>query len=263
MTTFGARAGVISETFNGSSFDANTWQVNLPTKDFSPQGLSSNPSGLASNASATVSNGVANLAGRAQLVTKQVFPTPVTISGDVKITNLGGPASDPHYNNDESFTIATRTNAGYDYGFFGEVDNSILFRAQFVSNNPAHWNFSILTSNGSSTNFLASTQADPIFGAFDTIHFTVTDDGTNVSFNLAKLVNGVPSPTGAATLTATTTLAGTGNQVAFYDRESPQSDFPPHSVSLDNVNISSVPEPGTISVVAIAAFAALRRRRSN
>jgi hypothetical protein len=116
----------------------------------------------------------------------------------------------------------------------GEVTNGITFRIQIYDPGVDGIN---IYGNGAATvtNFsLISNTLNLVQG--DSVNFTVVDDGTNLSFNVAEV--GDPSSAASATAICASLLAT--NKVSFYNRESDGN-----TVALDNALIQAVPETST------------------
>jgi hypothetical protein len=121
-----------------------------------------------------------------------------------------------------------------------EVTDGITFRIDVPPNLPQ---ISILGWGGANVagfNVISNTLN---VAQGDTVNFSVTDDGTNLSFSVTK----VGDPTSAASATATCTSHLAANEISFYNRE-----YQNCSAGLDNVVVQTIPPLGpTLNIASV------------
>lgn len=215
----------LADDFEDRNLDPAKFRTVIPTQDFLPNGL-------VANSRVQEINGRVEITDKAYLVTQQQFvpsPTsPLVISGEFTFIDPRSPLPYDALEDGEIATVLTRTPGTPDQAFFGE-GTGVFFRiwAERPENTAAGGTtrrsfLQIGERNAGETSIrsLASTsgnQLDLVQG--DTVRFTITDNGTDVTLEAVELENGQPSTTSRDFVQAASTLTTGSNFVAFYNRE--------------------------------------------
>jgi len=224
VVSFGIReasAGILlQDDFNDNSLDGSKWTTNL--------------SGPRGPASVVETNQRIEDTNRGYLITNPQFNPltqgPLEITGQWTILGADNPTHD-------ILAMLTRSD-GIPSGSYGETYNGIEFQingADAISINT--------TVNGARTQL--ATQ-DLVVNSGDVFSFDIHDDGANLSF----LVQQVGGSGRNALITASSSLAFAANHVVFHNREATEGS---HTSYLDNVVISQVPEPSSLTLAALGA----------
>ena len=158
------------------------------------------------------------------------------ITGTWTILNNGGSGDAP--------TVATRSSGIpllYNVGS-GEVADGIRFKLQPPQNN---FQLLILGTGGASVTGYNQVSNTLSLVPGDTVNFTITDDGTNLTFSATKVGN----PTNSAYATAISTSHLAANKISFYNRETSSA-----SSALDNVVVSTLSLPAAAQTNAPFAY---------
>jgi len=224
---------LLSDDFSGSSLDTAKWTT-ATTWPGSP--------GDQGKASVSVADGHAVLASRGHLVTKDQFDPDavgITITGQWT------------FNGWDAFQVLTRSD-GIPGDSYGETQQGLQF---------TYWNGMYITDHGVSITDVTTTGAISIDYS-KTYNFSITDNGTKgISFTLTQADSASNTETITAKLASDTT---TYNYVVFHNREYEGAD---NIAYLDNVVISTIPEPGTImmgvsGIIGLIAYAWRKRRQA-
>jgi hypothetical protein len=218
---------LLQDNFNDNLLDAAKWTTRLTSAG-------------GGTPTVTETNGRIEIGSRGYLVTQQDFD-PVAVGG----LRVAGRWT---FGNDDFLQILTRSD-GQPAGQFGETLNGIEFFAFDTGDS-----FSIARKvNGVSTTLASGSLSIQAGEVFD---FEILDNGTNLIFTLTQV--GGDGTVGQLIASDTTDFAL--DRVVFHNRESGRV------ANLDDVFISSqtavVPEPGTLSLLALAGVAGLLRRRA-
>lgn len=269
-------AGVLlQDDFSSQGIDSSKWRVEVPTVEFSP--------GRKANSSVNQLNGQMNVSGRGYLVTHDQYMMPILqVEGDATFTDIVGGDWTGEVGgafwglpDAEFLNIQLRTSGIPSPRLFREATDGLAFRIivtprkpgkappativdilQYVTNPPKP---GTIVNGPAMTDLTSVTSSVLNLTEGDAVHFTVIDDGQNVTFRVAKIVNGTPSIAEVETLTASAPNVDTNHFVAFYDREAPNVGNT-RTVSLDNLVIASVPEP-TGGILLLSVVGAIGRRR--
>ncbi|MEA1951038.1 MAG: PEP-CTERM sorting domain-containing protein [Planctomycetota bacterium] len=226
---------LLQDDFNDNSLDTGIWFTDLSI----PQG----------GASVTEQNNRMELVNRGHLNTVSEFdptvlPGGITITGKWTFDTLG---------NGDMFQVLTRSDGVPENvaGKYGETQNGIQFRAYTISNGMG------ISARGASLAVGNQSNATVDIAAGNVFDFTIVDDGANLSFTMTQVGN--PSNTGTATAVVTADTFGM-DHVVFHNRE--HSGGTPHIAFLDDVVITTVPEPSTLLLLAmgLSGLAVVRRR---
>ncbi len=136
---------------------------------------------------------------------------------------------------------STPYSTGQNYG------NSIGFTFDWNTGAGGNSNVGVWPGGGAITQLTTVTP-----GVFHTLSGTLTKNASTLSY--AFQVDGGPMFTGSS---AHTDARGI-NAFEMYD----QTGVGDNGFQIDNLNMTAVPEPGTLSLLVLGAFAALRRRQS-
>ncbi len=253
-------AMLLADDFNIAALDQSKWRVDLPTGNYFPFG----PAATA-NARVVQQNGSVTITGRGYLITQQEFHSPISVSGDATFVSiLGGAYHVPLAGGDRSefLDIGMRTSAIPNVNFFREPTDGLQFRlvvTPTVSGVGANPTTLAITDRNAGVSLGGINSSALMLGQGDSVHFSVTDDGQQVTFTVAKIVNGVPSETIRDSYTALATSPGTYNYVDFFTREDANAGNP-RTVTIDNVNINSIPEPAGLAWLCGLLFAISNRK---
>ena len=212
------------DDFNGASVNTNLWQVVLPAGD----------------SSVTEGGGNVSLQNAGRLVTQSGFSTPYSIYGVFLMS------ANPFSN----FKVMLRTdgvsNTNYPHTtVLGiEVQSNIEDDNGTLSNN-----LKIYSQMGSAGVELGVTSANLTLDAWHT--FLITDDGSNISLFYD----------GSSTASlAVQSSDGVGNKIAFLTREGAGvgSSISANGITkIDSLQISPVPEPSSLAILAVGALGLL------
>jgi hypothetical protein len=206
---------LLQDNFNDNALDATKWTTVLPNIDGSP--------------SITEQNGHLEISNGAHLVSTGNFDPsvvgPLTLTGTWTFHTASTIFQQQDY-----MEVFTRSDASADGPPYGNVQNGVGFIADFAQGNPSKmWiNYRV---NGPSFVLLAETPIQINNG--DTLRFTITDDGTNISFALNDLTSG-----DSKTLNATVPTHFATNRIDFYNANQ-QTNPTPKVSYLDDVVVTS------------------------
>ena len=181
---FGGPGSVqILDDFSGG-IDPLTWNVDLPRPE----------------SDVSIVGNDLQFTGRGYLTTNDVFD-PTGVNGLEVIGRFNrGP--------DDSFSIGTRTDGASDAGGWDELADGVRFQIR------ADYNYIRIQGMGSVTLDGGTVSAGLVINDDDVVSFKVIDDGTNLVFTVNNLTLGT-----TATISATSSDSGSGDRVAFYNRE--------------------------------------------
>lgn len=198
---------LLEDDFDDNSIDVSKWNVVTA-------GIPQDPK------SSIEQNQQMEFEGRAHLNTVSPFSPTNGAVGGLKITGRWEFVSA-----DDMLQILTRTD-GIPAGGHGETANGIEFYAY-----GANETVTIQTRGGASISGLSGNGVMPgNINAGDIFAFSITDDGSNLSFTFTRVSN----PADTMTVTATSTYASAINLITFHNRESGRRS------NLDNVAIESL-----------------------
>ena len=203
---------LLSDNFDSNSFDLSKWATNYTSWD-------------APYSQIIATNQRVEFTDRGYLTTVTNYDPAASggllITGTWTILQSGGTGYG------EAPVVITRS-SGVPSGVSGNVSDGVLFVLQPPENGfqplIVGQGGAAVTGYNQISNTLSLVQGD-------TVNFTITDDGTNLTFNVAKAGN--PALAGTATAVCTSHLAT--NKITFYNRE-----LGGDSSALDNVVIQTV-----------------------
>jgi hypothetical protein len=145
--------------------------------------------------------------------------------------------------------IITRS-SGVPVNPWGEVSDGVNFRIS-VTTAPSPSLFDIVGSGGATVTGLNVVSNTLNLAQGDSVNFTITDDGTNLSFSVAK----IGDPTQAASATAICINHLAANKISFYNIQ--YSD----TAAVDNIVVQTIPPTGL--QVSIKMFAGIILNNGN
>ncbi len=233
LPSWASATTLLSDDFSGSSLDTAKWTT-ATTWAGSP--------GDQGKASVSVADGHAVLTNRGHLVTKDQFD-PDAIGG-IAITGQWT------FNGWDAFQILTRSD-GIPGSGYGETQQGLEFN---------YWNSMVINARGGVSISDVTTSGTLTLNTNKTYNFSITDNGTKgISLTLTQADDTSNTETISAKLASDSTSY---NYVVFHNREYEGAE---NIAYLDNVVISTIPEPGTIvmTVIGIAGLIAYawRKRR--
>lgn len=229
VTTASLQAAVLlQDDFNDNSLDSSKWTVVTA-------GISQDPKSVLEQ------NQQIELEGRAHLNTVSTFDP--DLLGGLSITGR------MEFVSDDDFSQFLTRSDGTPSGGFGETANGLEFA---LFGNGGVTSPQIRGRGGVTVgSVVQGATVDVVAG--DIFDFTIVDEGAaGLSFTITR-VNGAP-------FTSTTTAVLTGDSVVpslvtFHNREAGRR------LNLDDVVISSIPEPSSLAMLGLAGFGLIRRRR--
>ena len=231
------RAGVLlSDDFSGTTINAAKWTT-----------MTGNLGDSAPDANVTQNDHIV-LTNRGHLTTLNQY-NPDNYGGIV-VTGQWTLVS----NNSDVLNILTRSD-GVVSGNYGEVANGLKFTRTSWGDGAM---IQVMGSNLSIANY--QTSGHLTFYNNTVFNFAIIDMGTNgLSFTITQADNAANTITATATLVTDTEAL---NYVVFYNREKDwQGDNPNRISDLDNVTISTVPEPASMLLMGTGLVGLLWRRR--
>lgn len=221
----------LADNFDSNTLDLSKWMVINAGIPGSPQTV--------------VQNGRVEITGRSHFQTfNEVNPdlNPIMISGRWTFANPG----------DQDFLQIEGRSDGLPSGSYGETANGV----EFFLNTGGNVQPDIRSRSGAITVGNVVKTGSMTLGAGDALDFTIIDNRGQLSFLVTKVGN----PAMTASVTATI-LSDNFNQdfIAFHNREGGRTAY------LDNLTILEIPEPVTITLLALASTGLggyIRRRRT-
>ncbi|MFC5050138.1 PEP-CTERM sorting domain-containing protein [Rubritalea spongiae] len=234
-------AVLIQDDFNDNSLNSSIWTVDTDNSAHT----------RALDGVISEVNGQMEFNGRPRLLTTTAI-NPDDYAGGIMITGQIEFASP-----DDVFQIVTRTdNTKVTSGparFYAELATGVSFslNANGTSSVPT-----IVNRGGFTLDALVTTGDALDFDTNSILDFVIIDNGAG---GLSFTVTDQGSGDSATTTTSITGGTAVGNLIAFYNRESQIADT--MLSNLDNVTISSVPEPSSAFLLGLSGVALMIRRR--
>jgi hypothetical protein len=228
-------AVLLSDDFNSNVLDTSKWSINTSA---------------VVGSMVVVTNQRCEITARGYLNTLADYdpsaPGGLLITGTWTFVNASGNGADLPW-------IVTRS-SGVPTPYYianGEVSDGVNFRIS-VTPTPSPSQFYIAGSGGATVTGLNVISNTLNLAQGDSVNFTITDDGTNLSFSMAK----IGDPTQAATATAICTSHLAANKISFYNREN-TSDI----AAVDTIVVQTIPPSGP--QVSIKMFAGIILNNGN
>jgi N-acetylneuraminic acid mutarotase len=210
-----AAAVLLSDDFNSNVLDTSKWSINTT------------PSAEANGTPmVVVTNQRCEITARGYLNTVADYDP--SAPGGLLITGTWTFVSDSGSSGDLPW-IVTRSSSVPTWPW-GEISDGINFRIS-VTVAPSPSQFIIVGSGGAAVTGLNVVSNTLNLAQGDSVNFTITDDGTNLSFSMAK----IGDPTQAASATAICTNHFSANKISFYNRE-----YSSDTAALDNVVVQTL-----------------------
>jgi hypothetical protein len=222
-----AAAVLLSDDFNSNVLDTSKWSINT-TPSYYAQGTPM----------VVVTNQRCEITARGYLNTVADYdpaaPGGLLITGTWTFVSVAG--SDLPW-------IVTRSSS-VPAGLFGEISDGVNFRIS-VSTAPSPSQFYIAGSGGATVTGLNVVSNTLNLAQGDSVNFTIMDDGTNLSFSVAK----IGDSTQAASATAICTNHLAANKITFYNQQ-----YAGSTAAVDNVIVQTIPPPFSVNIKMFAGI---------